>query len=228
MGDDYQLVSPVLIIISIGLIIYLAYLLSLMFLGANLRAVENAILILVIIAAVVIVIILIREQSKIRENLNRIWVMVEEIIRVTKKGEAKEEVKPEKKVDAEKPKELPREEEKVKAPKEKVKKEVPGKEEAERERKIRSLLKKRLMGKTRKEMAKVDEEKLEEITRLLKTGAKLADTDIKKAKEAFIKAKDVYNSMSPEERRLIDKEVVKVTGLYDKIAESREKKKKAV
>lgn len=230
MGNDYQLVNPVLIVISIGLIAYLAYLISLMVLGSALRVIENVILIMVVISVVVIVIFTIRGQGKLREKLNIIWRSVEEIV----KGGEKEitgGIKPKEEEKVELPKEET-EEEKAEVPKketeEKEKAEVARKEKAEqeREKKIRSMLKKRLKkGTARRERPKIDKEKLEGITKLLETGVKLSDTDIKKAKEAFIKAKNIYSSMSPEERRLIDEEVVKTTDMYDKIVKKSRGKK---
>lgn len=47
-------------------------------------------------------------------------------------------------------------------------------------------------------------------------------TYIKGAKEAFIRVRDIYDSMSSEEKRLIDEEIVKVTG---KIVKKSRKKK---
>ncbi len=230
MGNDYQLVNPVLIVISIGLIAYLAYLISLMILGSALRVIENVILILVVISVVVIVIFTIRGQGKLRERLNIIWRSVEEIVKRGEK-EITGGTKPKEEEKVELPKEET-EEEKAEVPKketeEKEKAEVARKEKAEqeREKKIRSMLKKRLKkGTARRERPKIDKEKLEGITKLLETGVKLSDTDIKKAKEAFIKAKNIYSSMSPEERRLIDEEVVKTTDMYDKIVKKSRGKK---
>ena len=134
MGNDYQLVNPVLIVISIGLIAYLAYLISLMILGSALRVIENVILILVIISVVVIVIFTIRGQGKLREKLNIIWRSVEEIVKRGEKG-ITGGVKPKEEEKVELPKEET-EEEKAEVPKketeEKEKAEVARKEKAER------------------------------------------------------------------------------------------------
>ncbi len=75
-----------------------------------------------------------------------------------------------------------------------------------------------------KERREINEEKLNEISRLLKKGAELAETDISGAKDAFIKVKKIYNSLSPGERKIIDNEVAKITELRNKIVrKSREK-----
>jgi hypothetical protein len=221
-GDDSQLTSPVLIIISIGLITYLVYLLSLMVLGSPLRVVENVILIIVIISAVVIVILIIREQTKVKERFNRIWFKIEELmIREKKEKDSKEEerVKEKLKQEVEALRKMHEKEKKSRAEKPEVIKEekpraVREEPEAEkpREEKKERIKKEVRLDMTRKEMPKVNKEKLEEISSLLKKGAELSKTDIKGAKEAFTRVRDIYDSMSSEEKRLIDEEIVKVTG----------------
>jgi len=214
MGNNYQLISPVLVIISIGLVAYLIYLISLMLFGSTLRAAENVILILVVIGVVVVVIIVIREQIKIREKSDRIWWKVEEII----KSEGEEEGKPEKEKAEVLKKEL----------KEEVKAEFPKKEpEGEKTKKPRFSLKFR-PGILRKERPKIDKERLEEISRLFKIGIELMNTDAEGAKEAFTKAKNIYNSLSAGEKKLIDDEIIKIKEfkeLHDKIAKESRKEK---
>ncbi|MCK4531358.1 MAG: hypothetical protein KAT94_00675, partial [Candidatus Aenigmarchaeota archaeon] len=63
----------------------------------------------------------------------------------------------------------------------------------------------------------IDKEKLEEISRLLEIGEALIDTDITGAKEAYTEARKIYSSLSPEEKRLVSDDIIRLTRLYNNI-----------
>ncbi|UCC91884.1 MAG: hypothetical protein JSV39_01270 [Candidatus Aenigmatarchaeota archaeon] len=220
MGNNYEIVNPILIVISLGLVAYLMYLISLMMMGSAFRLIENVILILVIIAAVVIVVFVIKEQTRLHEKLNITRLRIEEIMKTERKErkklkkKKKEKAKEEEREEEEGPEEEPeRKEERKpgKKPEKKNEEEKPRKETKQAAPKI--------------EKPEVDEEKLEEITRLLEEGTKLAGTDIEGAKKAFLKVRDIYDSLSPGERRSIDKQIVKIKGFREIARKSRKKKK---
>ena len=237
MSDNYQLLTPIFIIISIGLIAYLFYVITLVSFGISLRSIENIIVISVIIITLVILIFLTKEGGKLQERLDRILGRrslpeeeaidrelpyhilreLEEIIKASKKGEPKEIPKEEIKV-TEKPKErveLPK-----KKPEEKAK--PPEREPEEEKEKIKI----EKPAKPPEEIPKTVMEKLEEISRLLKEGAKLKDTDIEGTKKAFLRIREIYNSLSPEERKLIDREIAKAMSSRKKTAKKSLKEKK--
>jgi uncharacterized membrane protein len=72
MRNDYELLHPVLAIVSVGLIAYLVYLISLMVMGSAMRILENVILVLVVIATLIIIIFIVREETRLHEKLNRV------------------------------------------------------------------------------------------------------------------------------------------------------------
>ncbi len=76
-----------------------------------------------------------------------------------------------------------------------------------------------------KEKPRVDKEKIDEILRLLKTGVKLADTNVEKAKDAFTEVREIYNSLSPGEKKSIDRKITKAREDYDKIVKKSRKEK---
>lgn len=222
MGNNYEIVNPVLIVISLGLVAYLMYLISLMIMGSAFRLVENVILILVIIAAVVIVVFVIKEQTGLYEKLNITRLKIEEMM----KTERKEKKKSEKK-EKEKAKEEEREEEATEEEPERKEEPPakPGKKPEKKKEKMEKPRKETKQAAPKIEKPEVDEEKLEEITRLLEEGTKLARTDIEGAKKAFLKVRDIYNSLSAGERRSIDKQIVKITGSREIARKSRKEKK---
>jgi rRNA-processing protein FCF1 len=208
MGSNYQLLNPVLLVICIGLIAYLIYLLSLTFMGSRLRMVENVIMISVVIAAVIMLIILIRQGTKVQERLERVLRkrsspartvirrelphhILKELDKIIMGGRKEaEKVPKEEEKPAEKKEGAPKEEEKPEAePEEKPKEAKPAKPPEEIPETVRG--------------------KLEEISRLLKEGAKLRETDIQAAKKAFLRIRDIYGSLPPEERKIIDQEITK-------------------
>ncbi len=219
MGNNYEIVNPILMVISLGLVAYLMYLISLMIMGSAFRMIENVILILVIITAVVIVVFVIKEQTGLHEKMDITRLRIEEMMKTEKRGREK----PEKK---EKAKEEEEREEKAEAPEEE-----PEREEARKPEKKKKKLKVEKHGGETKpaapkiEKPEVDEEKLEEITGLLEEGTKLAKTDIEGAKKAFLKVRDIYSSLSPGERRSIDREIVKIKGFREIARKSRKVKK---
>jgi len=229
MGGNYQLINPVLLIVSVGLIAYLIYLLSLTIMGSPLRMAENVILILVIIAAVLMVAIMIRQGTKLQERLERVLrrknqpsrtVVLQELPHhilnelddIIMGGKKEEEPKKEKPG-------VKKEPVKEREKKPEVKEETTGKEKEPEE-------KSKIETKPPEEMPKTVSEKLEEISRLLKEGAKLKDTDIAGAKKAFLRVKDIYNSLSPDERKLIDRQITKAMSSHKKTAEKPAKEMK--
>lgn len=70
MGNDNQILNPVLIIISIGLIAYMVYFISIVSFGLTVRIIESVILIIAIIAVLVIITITMREDAKLKVKLN--------------------------------------------------------------------------------------------------------------------------------------------------------------
>jgi hypothetical protein len=221
MGDNYQILTPILLVISIGLIAYSVYVMTLVFIGVTLRPIEYVIMISAVISILVMFIIITKEGARLQEKLNK----------VLRKGNLHEEetidhkmyhyimdelkgiIKASKKVE---PKETPKEEIKVtEKPKEKA--ELPEKEPEEERKKI---------AKPQEEIPKTIRERLEEISRLLREGAKLKDTDIEGSKKAFLRIREIYNSLSPKERKLIDREIAKAMSSRKKTAKKSPKEKK--
>jgi len=82
---------------------------------------------------------------------------------------------------------------------------------------IRRYLFRKETPTTYRERPRLYKEKLEEIRSLLKDGEALADTDINGAKDAYIKARKAYNSLSHEERKLTMDENLRLMRLHRKI-----------
>ena len=89
----------------------------------------------------------------------------------------------------------------------------------EHKKRLSSLFKRKVIrpGMPSRERPKIDKEKLEEISRLLEIGEALIDTDITGAKEAYTEARKIYSSMSPEEKRLVSDDIIRLTRLYNNI-----------
>lgn len=62
---------------------------------------------------------------------------------------------------------------------------------------------------------KPDRKKLNEIRRLLDTGESSVDTDT--VREVYSKVRNIYNSMSSEEKRMMKNDAVRITRLYNRI-----------
>jgi hypothetical protein len=198
MGSNYQLLNPVLLIICIGLIAYLIYLLSLTFMGSRLRMVENVIMISVVIAAIIMLIILIRQGTKVQDRLERVLRKRSSPVRTVIRRELPHHILKEldkiimgSKKGSE---EAPREEKKPEAEPEEKPEKKPGEAKP---------------AKPPEEIPETVRGKLEEISRLLKEGAKLRETDIQGAKKAFLRIRDIYGSLPPGERKIIDQEITK-------------------
>jgi hypothetical protein len=88
----------------------------------------------------------------------------------------------------------------------------------EHKKRLSSLFKKKVIrpGETRGK-PKIDKEKIDEIRRLLEIGEALMDTDVVGTKEAYTKARNIYNSLSPEEKRVVSDDIIRLTRLYNKI-----------
>jgi len=90
---------------------------------------------------------------------------------------------------------------------------------------LRSLFKREVRpdipGRYYKEKPKEKPEEVKEnigrVRSFLKIGEALADTDMKGAKDAYIKAKEIYNSLSHEERKLAGEEIIRLNRLYASI-----------
>ena len=89
----------------------------------------------------------------------------------------------------------------------------------EHKKRLSSLFKRKVIrpGMPSRERPKIDKEKLEEISRLLEIGEALIDTDVTGAKEAYTEARKIYSSLSPEEKRLVSDDIIRLTRLYNNI-----------
>jgi hypothetical protein len=88
----------------------------------------------------------------------------------------------------------------------------------EHKKSLKSLFKKEIRpGVTGKGRPRIDRENMEELRRLLGIGEALVDTDVKGAKEAYDKAKDIYGSLSSDEKRMVSEEIIRLARLRNNL-----------
>jgi hypothetical protein len=84
-------------------------------------------------------------------------------------------------------------------------------------REVRPGIPERYYKEKPKERLEEVKENIERVRGFLAIGEALVDTDIEGAKDAYIKAKEIYTSLSYEEKRLAGEEIIRLNRMYNNI-----------